>query len=257
MSTPTICVDFDGTVVEHVYPEVGREVPGAVEVLQRLVDNGVRIILWTIRHDRELKDAVDWFSDRGIPLFGVNKNPEQDWTTSPKSYANHYIDVAAIGCPLHFPFRGRPFVNWTEVEWQLGGLGYFADVVKVPGCKEPTRLPVGPRPHASALWEIIFDNKLPEERPSDPDYLSDDYTEEHFNAEATHCPNYITFMQRVAEYRARRDREAGIAPIPKRTLEQRVVALEELLKEQSGGLRVARGGGQQRPGRPGRGMQHL
>jgi hypothetical protein len=31
-----IAVDFDGTVVEHIYPDVGRDVPGAVYWLKEI-----------------------------------------------------------------------------------------------------------------------------------------------------------------------------------------------------------------------------
>lgn len=113
----TICVDFDGTCVLHEYPEVGPEVPFAVEVLQRLVEQGDRIILWTMRSGKELEDAISWFIERDIPLFGINENPEQkEWTASPKAYGQIYIDDAAFGCPLFpAPIGGRPFVNWHSV----------------------------------------------------------------------------------------------------------------------------------------------
>ncbi len=44
-----IAIDFDGTVVEHKYPEVGRDVPDAVRVLRMLRENDVQLILWTMR----------------------------------------------------------------------------------------------------------------------------------------------------------------------------------------------------------------
>ena len=43
-----IAVDFDGTVVTHEYPHVGRDA-GAVPVLRELTDNGCRLILYTMR----------------------------------------------------------------------------------------------------------------------------------------------------------------------------------------------------------------
>ena len=47
--TYTIAVDFDGTCVEHDYPEVGLDVEGAVETLKELQSRGHRIILYTMR----------------------------------------------------------------------------------------------------------------------------------------------------------------------------------------------------------------
>ena len=48
-----------------------------------------------------LQDAIDWFKENGIPLWGINENPNQkEWTSSPKIYANIYIDDTALGIPL-------------------------------------------------------------------------------------------------------------------------------------------------------------
>lgn len=113
-----ICVDFDGTCVMHEYPDIGADVPFCVEVLKRLDANGVKIILWTMRHGDTLQMAVDWFARKEIPLFGINQNPQQlEWTQSPKCYAQIYIDDAALGCPVKYPKGGnRPFVDWQAVE---------------------------------------------------------------------------------------------------------------------------------------------
>lgn len=113
----TIAVDFDGTCVTHEYPKVGRYI-GAEPVLKRLAENGAKLILWTMRSGEQLQDAVKWFEERNIPLFGIQRNPTQDsWTSSPKAYAKIYIDDAALGCPLVEGLKGeRPFVDWKTVE---------------------------------------------------------------------------------------------------------------------------------------------
>lgn len=77
----TIAVDFDGTVVTHKYPLVGETVPGAIETLRKIVEKGNRIVLWTMRHGQQLEDAVKWYEENNIPLFGINNNPDQkSWT---------------------------------------------------------------------------------------------------------------------------------------------------------------------------------
>jgi hypothetical protein len=125
-----IAVDFDGTCVEHEYPKVGADVPGAVQVLRRLRANGHKLILWTMRSDSDehtpLTDAVNWFKSHSIELFGVNNNPTQHgWTQSPKAYAQIYIDDAALGCPLRqSPKMGnRPIVDWEKVAAYFWGEG--------------------------------------------------------------------------------------------------------------------------------------
>ena len=117
-----IAVDFDGTCVTHEYPRVGKDI-GAVPVLKKLVDSGHHIILNTMRSGKELVDAVQWFADNDIPLYGANENPTQkEWTLSPKVYAHLYIDDAALGCPLKFDraVSDRPFVDWEVVDTYLG-----------------------------------------------------------------------------------------------------------------------------------------
>ena len=112
-----LAIDFDGTAVTHDYPRVGKDIDSA-PVLKELVQNGNQLILWTMRSGKELEDAVNWFAENDIPLYGVQRNPSQDtWTNSPKCYAQIYIDDAALGCPLTFDeaLSGRTFVDWTEV----------------------------------------------------------------------------------------------------------------------------------------------
>ena len=124
MKNLIIAVDFDGTCVTHEYPNVGKEI-GAPQVLKKITDAGHKIILFTMRSGKELQDAVNWFKQNNIPLFGVNENTTQHtWTASPKPYAHMYIDDAAFGCPLIFndEISPRGYVNWQIVESTLTGI---------------------------------------------------------------------------------------------------------------------------------------
>jgi hypothetical protein len=117
-----ICVDFDGTIVDHRYPEIGQPVPDAIKWLKIFVRHGAKVILYTMRSDDgvapgALTDAVNYLESEGVKLFAVNSNPgQEEWTSSPKVYGDVYIDDAAFGCPLIMP-KGfaRPCVNWKEV----------------------------------------------------------------------------------------------------------------------------------------------
>jgi hypothetical protein len=111
-----VCVDFDGTMVAHEYPKIGRDI-GAFAWLQSAQKKGARIILFTMRSGKELDEAVALCKERGIDLYGINHNPDQDaWTTSPKAYGNIYIDDAAFGCPLAVSSKiVRPYVDWSIV----------------------------------------------------------------------------------------------------------------------------------------------
>ncbi len=46
-----VAIDFDGTIVEHKFPEVGKPVPGAIEWMKKWQDAGAQLILWTMRSD--------------------------------------------------------------------------------------------------------------------------------------------------------------------------------------------------------------
>ena len=116
-----IAIDFDGTCVTHDYPRIGKDI-NAVNVLKKLVANGHKLILNTMRSGKELKEAINWFKKNDIELYGVNKNPTQrKWTNSPKVYAHLYIDDAALGCPLKMDLSisDRPFVDWEAVSCVL------------------------------------------------------------------------------------------------------------------------------------------
>lgn len=125
-----ICVDFDGTLCEHVFPAIGREAPGAFYWLKNFQRAGAKLILWTMRSDGRLKngehrevltEAVKWCRENGIEFWAVNHNPDQEsWTQSPKCYAHKYIDDAAHGCPLMMMKDGdRPVVDWSIVGPQV------------------------------------------------------------------------------------------------------------------------------------------
>lgn len=122
-----IAIDFDGTCVTHEFPRLGKDI-GAVPVLKELIDNGHKLILFTMRSDQYLKDAVNWFKKNEIHLYGIQTNPTQSqWTKSPKAYAELYIDDAALGCPLLVDLSndekiqnsGRPYVDWKTVREML------------------------------------------------------------------------------------------------------------------------------------------
>jgi len=115
MADNIIAVDFDGTCVSHEYPKMGKDI-GAVPILKSLIQNGFKLILFTMRTNNELKAAVKWFKDNGIELWGINENPTQRrWNSSRKVYANLYIDDLGLGIPLTYD-GDRPYVNWLEVE---------------------------------------------------------------------------------------------------------------------------------------------
>lgn len=81
-----IAIDFDGTIVEHRYPSIGRELPFAIETLKKLSEEGHRLILWTVREGRLLEEAVAFCRERGLEFYAVNRDyPEEE-----KNKNNHF-----------------------------------------------------------------------------------------------------------------------------------------------------------------------
>lgn len=86
-------------------------------------NNQARTLSGGIISNDILQDAIDWFKENEIPLWGINENPKQkEWTSSPKVYANIYIDDAALGTPLIYAKEGelyRPYVDWNRMRTLL------------------------------------------------------------------------------------------------------------------------------------------
>ena len=118
MSLKYLALDFDGTCVTHAGQDIG-----AVPVIKELSER-YHIILWTVRSGEHLKEAEQWFENNLIRLYGVNENPDQNWSKSPKAYANIYIDDAGLGIPLKYDpaLSPRAFVDWQQIkEWMKNG----------------------------------------------------------------------------------------------------------------------------------------
>jgi hypothetical protein len=99
----TIAVDFDGTIVEHKYPEIGEERPFATEVLKMLINDRHKLILWTVREGELLDDALNWCKERGVEFWAVNSDSSdmfkeaKDENLSCKLNADIFIDDRGIG----------------------------------------------------------------------------------------------------------------------------------------------------------------
>lgn len=97
-----IAIDFDGTIVEHRYPEIGKELPFATQTLKKLIADGHKLILWTVREGQLLADAVEWCRERGVMFYAVNRDFEEDTPESNVGYSrklkvNLFIDDRNLG----------------------------------------------------------------------------------------------------------------------------------------------------------------
>ncbi len=95
-----IAVDFDGTIVQHKYPKIGKEIPFATMTLKKLNEDGHRLILWTYRCGEELEEAIKFCEKKGVEFYAINSNyPEEkmDDNISRKILADVYIDDRNVG----------------------------------------------------------------------------------------------------------------------------------------------------------------
>ncbi len=124
-----IAVDFDGTIVEHRYPEIGREVPFATETLKKLIEDHHHLILWTVREGKLQDEAVEWCRQRGVEFFAVNKDfPEEDTDKnmhySRKLKADLFIDDRNIGglpdwgVIYRMISEGKSMTDLLQEEWE-------------------------------------------------------------------------------------------------------------------------------------------
>ncbi len=105
-----IAVDFDGTIVQHEYPRIGKEMMFAFATLRELNKKGHKLILWTIRTGDLLDEAVEYCKKNGVEFYAVNKNyPEEQLSNSVsrKLNADIFIDDRNVG----------GFIGWSQI-WQ-------------------------------------------------------------------------------------------------------------------------------------------
>jgi hydroxymethylpyrimidine pyrophosphatase-like HAD family hydrolase len=106
-----IAIDFDGTIVEDAYPEIGKPMLFAFETLKELQKQKHQLILWTYRSGNELEEAVEYCKKYGIEFYAINQSyPEEIFDTgiSRKIHAHVFIDDRNIG----------GFPGWSEI-WQM------------------------------------------------------------------------------------------------------------------------------------------
>ncbi len=135
-----IAVDFDGTIVDHEYPKIGKPKLFAFETLKSLQKRGDILILWTFRSGKELQEAIDYCKQNGIEFYAANKNyPEEifDDSISRKIEADIYIDDRNVG----------GFPGWSEI-WQMLNPYEYSDDIK----KQIKNIPS----QRKSFWKKLF-----------------------------------------------------------------------------------------------------
>jgi hypothetical protein len=96
-----IAVDFDGTLCENAFPEIGKPIDKVINYIKQAIANGDTVILWTCRENDDLGNrltqALDWCKDQGIEFHSVNEFCHPEWGSGGRKVcADIYIDDRAI-----------------------------------------------------------------------------------------------------------------------------------------------------------------
>lgn len=128
-----IAVDFDGTICENAYPEIGEPHWKIINSLILEQSKGTKIILWTCRQEQYLEDAIRKCKEWGIEFDSINENLpeliEKYGNNCRKVSATEYWDDRAV--PLNY--------FYDEGEWEIiyGVVTPGGDPwLRCPFCKE-------------------------------------------------------------------------------------------------------------------------
>ena len=128
-----IAIDFDGTIVTHAYPAIGKPIPFAIETLKKLQkEDHHQLILWTCREGDLLQEAIDYCAARGLEFYAVNSNfPEEtsDIIRARKLEADLFIDDRNLG--------GIP--DWGVIYQMIHTGKHFQPAPTGFGMEEPKR----------------------------------------------------------------------------------------------------------------------
>ena len=95
-----IAVDFDGTLCENKFPQIGKARHSICAKVLKEQQNGAKLILWTCRVGERLEEAIEWCESRGIIFDAHNANLpetlERFGSDCRKVFANEYWDDKAV-----------------------------------------------------------------------------------------------------------------------------------------------------------------
>lgn len=115
MNTWIVAIDFDGTIVEDKFPEIGELKPGAVEAINALYKAGYTIIIWTCRTGINKARSVEFLAKQGIKWHYINEGSK----ANVKAYGG--VDTRKVFADVYVDDKGllRPLPPWNEIYEQI------------------------------------------------------------------------------------------------------------------------------------------
>lgn len=115
MNSKIIAVDFDGTLCENNWPEIGEPRFETIGYLLKEKKEGAKLILWTCRVGDMLEKAIAWSTQHGLEFDAINENLpeiiESFGSDTRKIFANEYLDD-----------RNSPYISPSECAESSGRL---------------------------------------------------------------------------------------------------------------------------------------
>lgn len=102
-----IAVDFDGTLCQDKFPDIGEEIPFGISAVKAAQANGNKVILWTCRNGAALEAALAWCEERGLHFDAVNEN-------LPEVQARWGGDTRKVWCDYYIDDKNLTFVQLAE-----------------------------------------------------------------------------------------------------------------------------------------------
>ena len=122
-----IALDFDGTLFENKFPEIGEP---RMHVIKKALEeqlNGSDLVLWTCREGKLLDDALVACAEYGLYFSAVNDSTDE-WK---QNFCN---DPRKIGATEYWDDRA---MNPDSIDWlmrdqiKLLGIGNVIDIINI------------------------------------------------------------------------------------------------------------------------------
>jgi len=100
-----IALDFDGTVCDVAWPNIGAPKLGVIWQAKNAQQAGHTLILWTCREGKMLRLAKKWLREHGLNIRLANKNS----TKRTRFFAN---DSRKIGADVYVDDKSPGSIDW-------------------------------------------------------------------------------------------------------------------------------------------------
>lgn len=125
MKYKTIAVDFDGTIVEDRYPDIGPLIPEARDVLDEFRKAGGKIILWTCRTGADLTTAIRFLRQNGVYIDAANRHLPENMEAFRRQFPHVPecdIESRKVLADMYIDDRNPGGVDWKNIrELLMGG----------------------------------------------------------------------------------------------------------------------------------------